>query len=184
MDFPNDLKHRRRRFNEFIDTINAICKISLWTRNIFDDWPEDLLYTHRCVGVALYNLIFINANHACQKYIINQPDDARSALNTLRHHMAPLTPEHRDNCYQSFVSLKQDYSEPAASYFNRIRETARECYHAGITPSDKDLLTRALLGATRHPAYSAAYQRFQSELDQEKNTMKKNQLSYDSNRTY
>ncbi|KAI2501558.1 hypothetical protein MHU86_12935 [Fragilaria crotonensis] len=94
LSFPTDLLSRRRQFNAFMDNLRIICSISPWTRQVFDLWPRQINYSHPCVGIAIFNLIFTNICEPCQTHIIDCSPDARTAILTLRRHCAPLTQDH------------------------------------------------------------------------------------------
>ena len=164
LTYPSDLISRRRQFNLFIDNLRIVCNISPYTRQIFSHWPHQILYSHPFVGAALYNLIFTHVNKPCQRHIIDGPPDARTALITLRRHCAPLTPDHIDRTREAFISNKQGPQEVATSYLERLRLLNRDCFHAGITFTDSDLLKRAIRGGNDHRFYSASYQRFDADL--------------------
>jgi hypothetical protein len=150
LTYPSDLISRRRQFNLFIDNLRIVCNISPYTRQIFSHWPHQILYSHPFVGAALYNLIFTHVNEPCQRHIIDGPPDARTALITLRRHCAPLTPDHIDRTREAFISNKQGPQEVATSYLERLRLLNRDCFHAGITFTDSDLLKRAIRGGNDH----------------------------------
>ncbi|KAI2498261.1 hypothetical protein MHU86_16240 [Fragilaria crotonensis] len=123
LSFPTDLLSRRRQFNAFMDNLRIICSISPWTRQVFDLWPRQINYSHPCVGIALFNLIFTNICEPCQTHIIDCSPDARTAILTLRRHCAPLTQDHIERTRESFYSIKQGHQEVATSYLNRIRDS-------------------------------------------------------------
>ncbi|KAI2510443.1 hypothetical protein MHU86_4016 [Fragilaria crotonensis] len=164
LSFPTDLLSRRRQFNAFMDNLRIICSISPWTRQVFDLWPRQINYSHPCVGIAIFNLIFTNICEPCQTHIIDCSPDARTAILTLRRHCAPLTQDHIERTRESFYSIKQGHQEVATSYLNRIRTLSRDCYHAGITNTDADIIKRAIHGGSNHHFYAASYQRFDADI--------------------
>jgi hypothetical protein len=161
LDYPADLVVRRKRFNNFIDNLTILCSISVWTRTIFKTWPVSINVKHNNVSLTLYNLLFTYSNDACQKHLIDGPIDATIAMKTLQRHCTPLTEDHINKMQDKFRALKQGYNEVATSYFNRIRETKRECYHSGIKTTDHDLLKRALRGASTHNFYDTTYKSYE-----------------------
>ncbi|KAI2496596.1 hypothetical protein MHU86_17924 [Fragilaria crotonensis] len=70
---------------------------------------------------------------------------------TLRRHCAPLTQDHIERTRESFYSIKQGHQEVATSFLNRIRTLSRDCYHAGITNTDADIIKRVIHGGSNHP---------------------------------
>jgi len=162
LDYPTDLNLRRRHFNNFIDKLMIVCQISIWTADIFDDWPHSINYDHDAVGTALYNVIFSYVNNACQKHLLRGPFDGRNALVVLRRYMAPLTPNYIDKVDETFRSLKQSPKEIATSYFTRINETDRDCFHAGINLDNDALIKRALQGASNHYLYAVTYENYRT----------------------
>ncbi|KAI2489630.1 hypothetical protein MHU86_24961 [Fragilaria crotonensis] len=68
------------------------------------------------------------------------------------------------NARESFYSIKQGHQEVATSYLNRIRTLSRDCYHAGITNTDADIIKRAIHGGSNHHFYAASYQRFDADI--------------------
>jgi len=162
LDYPADLNLRRRHFNNFIDKLMIVCQISIWTCDIFDEWPDTISYNHSVVGTALYNVIFSYVNNACQKHLLRGPFDGRNALLTLRRYMAPLTPNYVDKVEETFRSLKQSPKEVATSYFTRINETDRDCFHAGIHLGNDALIKRALQGASNHYLYAVTYENYRT----------------------
>ena len=164
LTYPTDLALRRRQFNAFMDNLRIVCNISPYTRQVFDQWPKQISYSHPFVGTAIYNLIFTNVNDPCQKHIIDGPPDARIAILTLRRHCAPLTADHIERTREAFQSVKQGHQEVATSYLNRIRVLTRDCYHAGIPNTDAEIIKRAIRGGSNHQFYSASYQRFDADI--------------------
>ena len=164
LTYPTDLASRRRQFNSFMDNLRIVCNISPYTRQVFDQWPKQISYSHPFVGTAIYNLIFTNVNDPCQKHIIDGPPDARTAILTLRRHCAPLTADHIERTREAFQSVKQGHQEVATSYLNRIRVLTCDCYHAGIPNTDAEIIKRAIRGGSNHQFYSASYQRFDADI--------------------
>ena len=164
LTYPSDLASRRRQFNAFMDNLRIVCNISPYTRQVFDQWPKQISYSHPFVGTAIYNLIFTNVNDPCQKHIIDGPPDARTAILTLRRHCAPLTADHIERTREAFYSVKQAHQEVATSYLNRIRTLTRDCYHAGIPNTDAEIIKRAIRGGSNHQFYAASYQRFDADI--------------------
>ncbi|KAI2496940.1 hypothetical protein MHU86_17581 [Fragilaria crotonensis] len=136
----------------------------LYLPKIFDLWPKQVSYSHPFVGTAIYNLIFTNVCDPCQKHIIDGPPDARTAILTLQRHCAPLTPDHIERTREAFCSIKQPHHEVATSYLNRIRLLTRDCYHAGISNTDAELIKRTVRGGSNHSFYAASYQRFDADI--------------------
>ena len=166
LDYQNDLDTRRRRFNSFIDILTIVCKISPWTSQIFSDWPSTIQIDEENVNIALFNLIFTHANEACQKHLLEDGDScAKKALKTLQRHCAPITDDHLEKMDIQFRSLTQGETEVATSYFNRIRETKRDCFHAGLVFTSLELLSRAIRGASSHHLYDTTYKSFERKLD-------------------
>lgn len=165
LDFPADMSLRRRKFNAFIDNLTILCQISPWTRKIFKEWPSDIKIIHKNVNIALYNLLYTYANESIQKHLLDSDGCAIKALKTLQRQCAPLTDDHLDRMSDNFRNLRQGDNEVATSYFNRIREVKRECFHAGIRLTSEDLLKRALRGANTHPFYDTTYKSFDRKLD-------------------
>jgi hypothetical protein len=166
LDYPPDLNVRRRHFNSFIDILSIVCKISQWTRSTFKDWPAKVNIEQENVNIAFFNLVFTHANEACQKHLLEDCDScAIKAIQTLQRHCAPITDDHIEKMDIQFRSLAQGENEVATSYFNRIRETKRDCYHAGISLSSLELLSRAIRGASNHHLYDTTYKIFERKFD-------------------
>ncbi len=138
LSYPTDLLSKRQQFNTFMNNLGIACNISPWTRHVFDLWAKQISYSHPCIGIAIYNLIFTNISDPCQKHIIDCPPDARTAILTLRCHCAPLTQDHIECTRDTFCSIKQGHQEVATSYLNRIQTLTRDCYHAGIPNTDAE----------------------------------------------
>ena len=163
-NYPTDLLTRRRQFNAFMDNLRIVCNISPWTRQVFDLWPNQISYSHPCIGTAINNLIFTNISDPCQKHINDCPPDARTAILTLRRHCAALTQNHVECTLEAFFSIKQGHQEVATSYLNRIGTLTRDCYHAGIPNNDAEIIKRAICGGSNHHFYAASYQRFDADI--------------------
>jgi hypothetical protein len=118
------------------------------------------------VNIAFFNLIFTHTNEACQKHLLEDSDScAIKALKSLQRHCAPITDDHVEKMDIQFRSLVQGENEVATSYFNRIRETKRDCYHAGILLLPIELLSRAIRGASTHQFYDTTYKSYERKLD-------------------
>jgi hypothetical protein len=167
LSYPANLDIRRQQFHRFIDQLMRTTNISPWTRNIFKSWPETVTCDNSNVSAALYSFLHAYISEPCQKLIQRQTIDGAEALLTLRRHFSPISRHRIDELDGQFRSLHQGENEAATAYFNRIRDTTRDCFHTGIKEHDDEtLLRRALDGASFHPFYDTTYKSFQRILDE------------------
>ena len=163
LNYPSNMEMRRRFFNTFIDSLRITCNISPWTSPLFNEWPNRVIYTHPCIGTALFNLIYAYLGEGCQQQLDPLAQDGNDTLFFLKRRMAPITPDYIDQCHEVFRQIKQAPKESASIYFSRIRSIDRECRHAGIMNSDKQLFKRALKGGCDNRLYEASYERFKAD---------------------
>jgi hypothetical protein len=122
------------------------------------------MYDSDLVGIALFNLVYAHLSEGCQQQLEPNSLDGKATLLFLKRRMAPLSDDYLEKCHETFLALKQPLKESASQFFTRIRQTTKDCLHAGLHYSDHKLMKRALRGGNKHPNYEATYQRYKSDL--------------------
>ncbi|MGH7955322.1 MAG: hypothetical protein ACREOZ_05110, partial [Gloeomargaritales cyanobacterium] len=146
---------RRRKFQEFVQSIIPVLRIDKTTQKMLKDWPVVHLTTAKEAQVAFYSLLHAYVDQHYRTYLHRHPDDGCAAFMALQSYCAQNTAEDRAHYSRTLLSLQQGPQEGACQYIERFNTALEMATIVGNTYEENYITDLLIQGFGNQFKYAA-----------------------------